>query len=184
MTEDAHQRSQERSVLLVASISSFITPFMGSSVNIALPRIGLAYSMDAMLLSWVSTSYLIASAVFLLPLGRAADILGRKRIFTAGILTFTLMCLCIPLAGSGWTLLLFRVVQGIGGAMIFSTSMAILTAVTRPDRRGTAIGITTAAVYGGLRSDRSSVEGSPTISVGRASSCSASCLAQRPCAWP
>jgi len=60
------------------------------------------------------------------------------------------MCLCIPLAGSGWTLLLFRVVQGIGGAMIFSTSMAILTAVTRPDRRGTAIGITTAAVYGGL----------------------------------
>lgn len=150
MTEDAHQRSQERSVLLVASISSFITPFMGSSVNIALPRIGLAYSMDAMLLSWVSTSYLIASAVFLLPLGRAADILGRKRIFTAGILTFTLMCLCIPLAGSGWTLLLFRVVQGIGGAMIFSTSMAILTAVTRPDRRGTAIGITTAAVYGGL----------------------------------
>ena len=130
MTEDTHRHSEERSVLLVASISSFITPFMGSSVNIALPRIGLAFSMDAVLLNWVSTSYLIASAVFLLPLGRAADILGRKKIFTAGILIFTLTCLGIPLAGNIWTLLLFRVVQGIGGAMSFSTSMAILTAVT------------------------------------------------------
>lgn len=150
MAEVAHQHGGERSVLFIASLSSFITPFMGSSVNIALPGIGQAFSMDAVLLNWVSTSYLIASAVFLLPLGRAADVLGRKRIFISGILVFTLMCACIPLAGSVWTLMLCRVVQGLGGAMIFSTSMAILTAVTRPERRGRAIGITVAAVYGGL----------------------------------
>jgi EmrB/QacA subfamily drug resistance transporter len=150
MQDDMQRKSSERSVLVVASIASFITPFMGSSVNIALPRIGQAFAMDAVLLSWVSTSYLIASAVFLLPLGRAADVLGRRRVFNAGILVFTLMCLCIPLAESIWVLLVLRVIQGIGGAMIFSTSMAILTAVTRADRRGRAIGITVAAVYGGL----------------------------------
>lgn len=148
--EVMRQLNEEFSVLVVATLSSFITPFMGSSVNIALPAIARAFSMDAVLLSWVSTSYLIASAVFLLPLGRAADILGRKRIFMGGILVFTLMCLCIPLAWNTWIFLLLRVIQGIGGAMIFSTSMAILTEVTRPDRRGRAIGITVAAVYGGL----------------------------------
>ncbi|HQA71447.1 MAG TPA: MFS transporter, partial [Deltaproteobacteria bacterium] len=71
-------------VLIAASISSFLTPFMGSSVNIALPAIGEAFSMDALTLNWVSTSYLFASAVFLLPFGRLADITGRKRIFAWG----------------------------------------------------------------------------------------------------
>ncbi len=140
----------EGSVLVIASISSFLTPFMGSSVNIALPAIGVSFGMDAVLIGWVTTAYIIASAVFLLPLGRASDILGRKRIFVSGILVFSLTSLFMPLAPGAWMFLALRALQGLGGAMIFSTSMAILTAVTSPSRRGRAIGITVGAVYAGL----------------------------------
>jgi MFS family permease len=61
--------------------------------------------MDAVLIGWVTTAYIIASAVFLLPLGRASDLLGRKRIFISGILVFSLTSLFSPLhraPGSSW----------------------------------------------------------------------------------
>jgi len=62
------------SALLVTTLTAFLTPFMGSSVTIALPSIGQEFDMDAILLSWVATSYLLASTIFLLPFGRLADI--------------------------------------------------------------------------------------------------------------
>jgi len=143
-------QEEERTILLVAVLSSFLNPFMASSVIIALPVIARAFSLNAVLTNWISTSYLIASAVFLLPLGRAADLLGRKKIFMAGIVIFTCMSFLVPFAPGIAVFLLLRVLQGIGGAMIFSTSVAILTSVYRPERRGWALGITVAAVYAGL----------------------------------
>ena len=65
--------------LFAATMASFLTAFTGSSVNIALPAIGLDFSMDAILLSWVPTSFLLAAAMFLVPIGRLADIHGRER---------------------------------------------------------------------------------------------------------
>ena len=61
-------------VLFVASLASFLTPFMGSSVNVALPSIGKDFKIDAIILSWIATSYLLSSAIFLVPLGKLADI--------------------------------------------------------------------------------------------------------------
>ena len=74
--------------LLIATLASFLTPFMGSSVNIALPAIGKEFSMNSVLLSWISTAYLLAVATLLVPFGRIADIYGRKKIFTVGMLIF------------------------------------------------------------------------------------------------
>ncbi|MBI4531413.1 MAG: MFS transporter [Candidatus Latescibacteria bacterium] len=94
--ESPHQKSvvdstkegtDRGSTLLVATLSAFLTPFMGSAVNIALPSIGREFGMDAVVLSWVATSYLLAAAMFLIPCGRIADIYGRKRIFMYGIAT-------------------------------------------------------------------------------------------------
>jgi len=65
--------------LTVTTLGSFATAFMGSSVNIALPAIGKEFTMDAVLLSWVATSYLLSAAIFLVPSGRIADIYGRKK---------------------------------------------------------------------------------------------------------
>jgi len=140
----------KRAALLVATLSSFLTPFMGSSVNIALPSIGREFAMDAILLGWVATSYLLAATMFLVPFGRIADIHGRKKIFLYGIFTFALSSLLSAIAPSPIFLVCCRVLQGIGSAMIFGTAVAILTSVFPAGERGKVLGINVAAVYSGL----------------------------------
>jgi MFS family permease len=66
---------------------------MGSSINIALPSIAKEFGIDAVLLSWIPSSYLLATAIFLVPFGRLADIYGRKRIFSFGMVAFSLSSL-------------------------------------------------------------------------------------------
>jgi len=148
MRTDTH--APKRTVLVVATMASFLTPFMGSSINIALPSIGREFAMDAILLGWVATSYLLAAAVFLVPFGRIADIYGRKKIFTYGISIYTLASLLAALSPSALVLIAFRVLQGIGSAMIFGTGVAMLTSVFPARERGRALGINVAAVYLGL----------------------------------
>jgi EmrB/QacA subfamily drug resistance transporter len=140
----------KRAALTVATLSSFMTPFMGSAINIALPSIAGDFRIDAVLLSWVATSYLLASAVFLVPFGRLADIHGRKRVFAWGILVFTFSSLLCALSSSASLLIASRIIQGAGSAMIFATGMAILTSVFPPHERGRVLGINVAAVYAGL----------------------------------
>lgn len=137
-------------ILLVTTLSSFLTPFMGSAVNVALPAIAKELSMTALSLSWVATSFILAAAIFLIPVGRLADIYGRRRFYLYGALIFTVassFCIWSP---SQFFLIAARTVQGIGGAMIFSTGTAMLILAYPPEERGKIIGINTAAVYIGL----------------------------------
>jgi len=142
--------SLKRAVLIVASVSAFVTPFLAAATNVALPGIQTQFHMDAVLLAWVATSYLLSTAVFILPFGKVADIYGRKKVYVWGIAIFTGASLLAALAASSYQLIFARVIQGVGSAMIFSTSMAILTSVFPPTERGRAIGITVAMVYIGL----------------------------------
>jgi EmrB/QacA subfamily drug resistance transporter len=140
----------KKSALIIATLNSFITPFMGSSVNIALPAIEKEFHMDAVLLSWIATAYLLAVAVSLVPFGRLADIYGRKKIFTLGVIVFSLASIFCAASFSTHMLLCFRILQGIGNAMVFATGMAILVSVYPPQERGKVLGINVAAVYIGL----------------------------------
>ena len=142
--------TSKRVVLIAVTLGAFLTPFMGSSVNIALPSIGKDFEMDAVLLGWVATAYLITGAMFLVPFGRIADIYGRKKVFIYGIVIYTIASLLSALSTSAIMLISFRVLQGIGGAMIFGTSVAILTSVFPVGDRGRVLGINVAAVYVGL----------------------------------
>jgi EmrB/QacA subfamily drug resistance transporter len=139
-----------RAALTIATVTSFMTPFMGSSINIALPAIEADFKMDALVLTWVATSYLLAAAVSLVPFGRLADIYGRKKIFSFGIVIFTVASFLCAVAFSSTTLIVFRIIQGIGSAMIFATGIAILTSVFPHRERGKVLGINVAAVYVGL----------------------------------
>ncbi len=136
--------------LFVAVMSSFLTPFIGSSVSIALPSIATEFNLDAITLGWIVTSYLLAAAVFLVPFGKLADIKGRKRIFTYGIVIDAVSSIGAALSPSGALLITFRLLQGIGGAMIFGTGVAIVTSIFPLEERGKALGINAAAVYIGL----------------------------------
>ena len=106
--------------------------------------------MDAVLLAWVPTSYLLSATVFLLPFGRIADIYGMKRIFTYGIVIYTISSLLAATSTSAIMLILFRIPQGIGGSMIFGTGVAIIASAYPVEERGRALGINVAAVYLGL----------------------------------
>jgi EmrB/QacA subfamily drug resistance transporter len=123
---------------------------MGSAVNVALPIMAKELSMTALSLSWVASSFILAAAITLLPLGRAADIYGRKRIFLYGAIIFTLASfLCVWAPTQTW-LIFVRAIQGIGGAMIFSTGTAMLISAYPANERGKILGINIAAVYIGL----------------------------------
>lgn len=147
MEQQGTDRSIRLAALLVATLANFLTPFMSSAVNIALPAIGAEFATGAILLSWIPTSFLLAAAMFAVPFGRISDIYGMKKIFSYGVIIFTVSSLLSALSPSAELLIVFRILQGIGGAMIFVTGLAIITSVYPPQQRGKAIGINIATVY-------------------------------------
>ena len=106
--------------------------------------------MDPVAMSWVATSYLLGVGVFLVPMGRLADIVGRKRIFLYGIVIFTVISLLCATARSAHALLTYRFFQGAGAAMIFGNGIAILTSVSSPSERGRMLGINIGTAYVGM----------------------------------
>lgn len=147
MTESGSSR---RLILIAIIITSFINPFLGAAINVALPAISEEFSLGAIGISWVSMAFLLSSAVFLVPLGKLADILGRKQIFLVGNIIIALSSILCALSPSGSLLIFFRAIQGIGSAMVFATGIAIITSVYPPGERGKAIGFTVTSVYIGL----------------------------------
>ncbi len=123
---------------------------MVSSVNVAFPAIQKEFHIDAVLLAWLATSYILSAAVFLVPFGKVSDIIGRRKIYVIGIVVFTFSSLLSALAVNATMLILFRIMQGMGSAMVFATGIAIATSVFPAAERGKAIGIIVAAVYIGL----------------------------------
>ncbi|MFZ5433170.1 MAG: MFS transporter, partial [Calditrichota bacterium] len=119
---DADQR---RVALLISSLASFMTPFMVSSVNIALPIMGRELTMNAVGLGWVGSAYLLGAAVFLVPFGRLADLYGRKRIFVQGVAVYCLSSFALAAVPNAALLIALRVVQGISASTMFGTSVAL-----------------------------------------------------------
>ena len=143
-------QSSKTSVLIATTLGAFLTPFMGSAVNVAVPAISQEFAMTATTQPWISNSYLIASLTFLLPFGRLADIYGRKKIFTWGIVVFTVFSLLTAFSNSTEMFFAFRALQGVSGAMILGTSVALLTSAYPPQERGRVLGINVASIYFGL----------------------------------
>ncbi len=133
-----------------AGISSFLTPFMSSLINIALPAIGAELNLDALTLSWVATISLLSAGIFILPAGRVADLAGRRLVFLLGLVIYIITTVLAVMAHSAAVLIFARFFQGVAGALIFGTGVALLTERYPPESKGLALGINTAAVYTGL----------------------------------
>jgi EmrB/QacA subfamily drug resistance transporter len=145
--EDQHGDGGNASVLFITTLSSFVTPLSITMVNIALPSMGRAFGFDAVTLSWVATAYLLSAAIFLVPFGKVSDIHGRKRVFVYGTWMFTVSSFFLGVSSSGGMLIVFRVLQGVGSAMVFATATAILISAFPVQKRGRVLGISVAAVY-------------------------------------
>lgn len=142
--------SLKRNALLVSVLSSFLGPFIASSITVALPRIGSDLSMDAISLSWVATAYLLSAAAFLVPVGRASDIYGRKKIFLWGMVLNNISSIFAVFSTSGSVLIFWRVIQGMSISMIFGTGITIVTSVYPANERGKALGVVLTSVFVGL----------------------------------
>jgi EmrB/QacA subfamily drug resistance transporter len=137
-------------VLLVVSLQLFLGALMSSSVSVAIPTIGREFSVDAVTLTWINTAFLLSAVVIMIPIGRLADIYGRKRFFLIGVVFWAVSSLLCGLATSELWLVFFRAMHGVAHAFTAATSMAIVSSVFPPNRRGRAIGLTAASVYAGL----------------------------------
>jgi EmrB/QacA subfamily drug resistance transporter len=140
----------KNTVLFITTLGAFLTPFMVSSIIVAIPSIGKEFSAGAVLLGWVLTAYVLATSVFLIPFGRLADIYGRKKVFTLGFIIYTIASFLPVFCHTIEMLIVIRVLQGIGGAMVFGNGVAILTSVFPAGERGRALGINNVSVYLGL----------------------------------
>lgn len=122
-------------------IGIFMATLDGSIVNVALPTLTEYFKTDITTIEWVVMAYLLTITSLLLSLGRISDMVGRKTIFAGGLAVFTIGSGLCALSASEGQLILYRVVQGIGAAMLMATGVAIITHAFPPKERGKAMGL-------------------------------------------
>src|SRR5215210_7180963 len=139
---ESSRRVNAQAALLVASLGALLAFLDATIVNVAFPSIRLSFPSSSLgTLSWVLNSYNIVFAAFLVPAGRLADLLGRRRVFTSGIVVFTLASgLCAAAPSVGW-LIAARGAQAAGAALLVPASLALVVASFPPERRSHAVGV-------------------------------------------
>jgi len=147
---EAHLGDHRWALLALTSVGAFMTPLDASIVAVALPKMGPLLNLSFAASLWVQAAYLLSIAVLLIPLGRVADQRGRVHFYLAGTAIFTVASLAAALSWNGTSLILSRILQGVGGALLYATSAAIVTSVFPGHERGRALGINVMAVYLGL----------------------------------
>lgn len=138
--------------LFLISFTSFINPFMISSINIALPSIENELQITSITTTWILTSYILANAVIMIPAGRLAQIYSKKKIFIYGVIIFCLTSFFIGILRNISLIIFLRFIQGIGAGMFMSIGPAILSSIFPKEKQGRAFGINVACVYIGLSS--------------------------------
>jgi EmrB/QacA subfamily drug resistance transporter len=137
-------------VLVIACMAQFMVVLDATVVNVALPSIQRGLHFSAADLQWVVNAYTLIFGGFLLLGGRAADLLGRKRLFVAGVALFSLASLLNGLAQSSGMLIVGRGLQGLGGALVSPAALSIITTTfTEQGERTKALGVWSAIAAGG-----------------------------------
>ncbi len=138
-------------VLVLSATATFMTTLDGSIVNIGLPNIAHTFHVGISgEIEWIIIGYLVIIAALLLTFGRLADIIGRKAVFLMGLTVFIMGSALSGLAPSLFLLILARLFQGIGGALIFSVNIAMITSTFPRNERGLALGLNAVMVSLGV----------------------------------
>ncbi len=142
--------SRKQWTLLLVCVATFMLLLDITIVNVALPSIQKSLDASLSSLQWVVDAYALTLASFLLVFGSLGDRLGRRRIFAAGLVIFAFASLLCGLAQSATVLNIFRGLQGVGGAAMFATALALIAQEFEGKERGKAIGIWGATVGGAV----------------------------------
>jgi len=136
--------------MISLSVGIVMTTIDSSIVNIALPEIGRSFQASLTAVQWVAVAYVVAVTAFLPTAGRLSDMGGRKRPYVTGFAVFTVASALCALAPSLAVLVCARILQAVGGALMFANDMAIIIAAFPPQERGRAMGLVGAVVSVGL----------------------------------
>ena len=137
-------------VVLVVAIGTFMSSLDSSVVNLVIPIIRRDFGVSVSAVEWIVTAYLLVVSSLLLTFGRISDLYGRKKVYLLGFIIFTAGSLLCGLSGNIVILIICRVIQGIGAAMLYSTGPAIITNAVPASSRGKAFSISAVAVAAGL----------------------------------
>jgi len=146
-------RGYEWTALSVTTIGTLLASIQGSALLIALPDIMTQLHAGFMTIMWVLLGFMLITTASVPVVGRLADMFGRKRLYNAGFAIFTLGSLLSGLSDPqfhGWDLVAYRMIQGVGGALLFTNSAAIVTDAFRKGRVGLGLGINTIAFSAGF----------------------------------
>ncbi|MDQ3759360.1 MAG: MFS transporter, partial [Actinomycetota bacterium] len=142
MTDEREYREKRWAALALLCMAQFVVVLDASIVNVALPTIGSDLSFDQDNLSWVINAYVLAFGGFLLLGGRLADLLGRRRVFIAGLILFAAASLVGGFAESEEFLIAARAVQGLGAALLSPAALSIITTTFKDgSERNKALGV-------------------------------------------
>jgi EmrB/QacA subfamily drug resistance transporter len=134
-------RAQPWALLILVSAAQFMVILDATVVNVALPSIARSLGFQAGGLQWVVTAYVLASGGLVLLGGRAADVLGRRRVFLAGLTVFTAASLASGLAPASGAMIAARFGQGAGAALLTPAALSIITTAYAGQQRARALGI-------------------------------------------
>jgi EmrB/QacA subfamily drug resistance transporter len=152
-SKEDNWRGYEWTALSVTTIGTLLASIQGSALMIALPDIMTQLHAGFMTIMWVILGFMLITTALLPVVGRLADMFGRKNLYNAGFAVFTLGSLLCGLSQPrfhGWDLVLYRMVQGIGGALLFANGAAIVTDAFRKGRVGLGLGVSTMAFSAGF----------------------------------
>ena len=128
-------------VFITAAIGTFVSALDQTSVNVALPSIANHFGSTLPAVQWVALGYVLTTGALLMPMGRLSDFVGRKRIYTLGFTVFTLGAVLTATSTLLISIVIFKILQGVGAAMVQATGMAIVTATFPSEERGRVIGM-------------------------------------------
>src|SRR5215467_5003081 len=137
----ANARTNPWLVLVVLTTGFFMILLDTTIVNVAIPAMstGLNATLDEIL--WVLNAYVLVYAVLLITAGRLGDLFGPRNLFAIGLVVFTLASAACGFSQNATELIVARIVQGVGGALLTPQTLAILTSIFPPERRGAAFGV-------------------------------------------
>ncbi len=137
-------------IMAAVAMGTFLATIDGSIVNIALPTLQAELQTSFSIVQWVVLAYLLTVTTLMLSIGRLADMIGKKYLYLAGLVVFTTGSILCGLSTSIYELIGFRVVQGLGAAMIMALGTAIITEAFPPAERGRALGVSGLTVSLGI----------------------------------
>lgn len=137
-------------VITVASLATFYGAYMGNVTPVALPKMAEIFGLSNIMQNWVTNIFLLTMGVLAIPLGKLCSRYGVKKTFIYSVILMLIGSIGTPLSHTIPELLIFRVIQGIGGAGLCVDSMLIIAEAISPEKRGQALGITVSCTYIGI----------------------------------